>query len=141
MNGRLDTTFQKFGTPKQSSLISKIMIALILRDRRQQQQPSERRGHQAQKNKHSAVWIGASRLHLISRPTLVWQGCANALGKIGCTIGRLRGLVDQGAPPQLVKRQRRVYSAGVVEVAIYQTVEEMPDVKLAQPVLQRSRSE
>ena len=33
-------------------------------------------------------------------------------------LGRLRGLVDQGASPQFVKRQRRVHPARVVEVAV-----------------------
>ena len=45
----------------------------------------------------------------------------------------MRGLVDQGAPPQFVKRQRSVYPAGVVEVVIYQPIEEMTDVKPANP--------
>ena len=44
--------------------------------------------------------------------------CANALGEIRCAIGRVRGFVDQGAPPQFVERQRRVYPTRVVEVAI-----------------------
>ena len=61
------------------------------------------------------------------------QGCANALREIGRAIGRLRGLVDQGAPPQLVERQRRVHPARVVEVAVDQAVEEMADVEPALP--------
>jgi hypothetical protein len=53
------------------------------------------------------------------------QGCANALGEIRRAISRVRGPVDQGAPPQFVKRQRSVYPTRVVEVAIYQPIEEM----------------
>ena len=45
----------------------------------------------------------------------------------------MRRLVDQGAPPQLVKRQRRVDPAGGVEVAVYQPVEDMTNVKPPRP--------
>ena len=58
-----------------------------------------------------------------------WQGCPNALREIGCAIGRPRGLVDQRASPQFVKRQRGVHPARVIEVAVDQAVEEMADVK------------
>src|SRR5215475_5167439 len=61
------------------------------------------------------------------------NGCTNSLGEIGCVIGGVRRLVDQGAPSQLVKRQRRVYPAGGVEVAVYQTVEDMTNVKPPDP--------
>jgi hypothetical protein len=44
------------------------------------------------------------------------QGCANALRKIRRIIGRLRSLVDQGSPPQFVEWQRRIHTAGVIEV-------------------------
>jgi len=40
-------------------------------------------------------------------------------------IGRLRSLIDQGSSPQFVEWQRRVHPAGVIEVTIDQTVEEM----------------
>ena len=46
------------------------------------------------------------------------QGCSNALREVGRAIGRLRGLVDQGASPQLLKRQRRVDPARIIEVAV-----------------------
>src|ERR1700716_3289153 len=61
------------------------------------------------------------------------HGCANALREIGCIIGRLRGLVNQRASPQLVKWQRRVHPARMVEVAVDQAVEEMTDVEPAFP--------
>src|SRR4249919_128735 len=48
-------------------------------------------------------------------------------------IGRMCGLVDQGTPPQLVKRQRRVYPTRVVEVAVYEPVEDMTNVKPPSP--------
>ena len=95
---------------EQGSLVGKMVIVLVLRDRRQQQQPGERHGHEAEKDKHSAVWPGARELHLSGQGVIAsrGQGCANALGKIRGAIGRMCGLVDAGTPPQLVKRQRRV---------------------------------
>ena len=36
------------------------------------------------------------------------QGCANALREIGRAIGRLRGLVDKGASPQLVEGLKKI---------------------------------
>src|SRR5262249_51718714 len=42
-------------------------------------------------------------------------------------------LIDQGSSPQFVEWQRRVHPAGVIEVTIDQTVEEMPDVEPADP--------
>src|SRR5262245_59734121 len=59
------------------------------------------------------------------------QGCANALRKIRCVIGHLRSPVDQGSSPQFIEWQRRVHPAGVVEVTIDETVEEMPDIEPA----------
>ena len=38
---------------EQSALIGEMVIALVLRDRRQQQQPCERHDHQAEKDKHT----------------------------------------------------------------------------------------
>jgi len=61
------------------------------------------------------------------------QGCANALREIRRIIGRLRSLVDQGSPPQLVERQRRIHPAGVIKVTVDQTVQEMPDIEAADP--------
>ena len=53
--------------------------------------------------------------------------------KSGGAIGRLRGIVDQGAPAQLLERQRRIHPARVIEVAVDQPVEEMADVEPAFP--------
>jgi len=47
INGRLETTFQKFRMPKHA-LAGKIVIGLVLRNRRQQL-PCERCGHQPRK--------------------------------------------------------------------------------------------
>src|SRR5258705_3792056 len=61
------------------------------------------------------------------------QGFSNALREIGRAIGRLRGLVNQRATPQLVKWQRCIDPARIIEVAIDQAVEQMPDVEAAGP--------
>ncbi len=59
---------------------------------------------------------------------------ANALpGNPAAPSARLRRLVDQRAPPQLVERQRRVDPARVIEIAVEQTVEEMANVEPAGP--------
>src|SRR5215831_14959992 len=66
----------------------------------------------------------------------VWdrrQACANAIREIGCSVGRLRGRVDQRAPAQLVERQRRVDPTRVVEVAVDEAIEEVADVEPALP--------
>src|ERR1700682_4317365 len=61
------------------------------------------------------------------------QGCSNALREIGRAIGCLRGLVNQRATPQLVKWQRCIDPARIIEVTIDQAVEQMPDVEAAGP--------
>src|SRR3954470_19455647 len=61
------------------------------------------------------------------------QGCPDALRKIGRIVGCLRGLVDLGAPPQLVERQRGIQPARIVQIAVDQTVEEMPDIEPTLP--------
>lgn len=60
-----------------------------------------------------------------------WQGCPDAFREIGCAISGLRRLVNQGTPPEFIKRQCRVNPARVVEVAVDQTIKEMADVKTA----------
>ena len=61
------------------------------------------------------------------------QGCSNALWEIGCSLGSVRGLVDQGAPPEFTEWQRCVEPARFVEVRIDQAVEVMADVDPAAP--------
>src|SRR6476469_6798774 len=56
---------------------------------------------------------------------------SDAIGEIGCSVGGLRGRVDQRAPAQLVERQRGVDPARMVEVAVDEAVEEMADVEPA----------
>jgi hypothetical protein len=48
---------------QQRALVGKVVVALVLRDRRQQRQRGERRGHEAEKDKHGAVRLGAGKLH------------------------------------------------------------------------------
>src|ERR1700730_6524983 len=59
------------------------------------------------------------------------QGYPNALREIRRAIGRLRGLVDQRASTQFVKRQRRIHPARIIEVAVDQAVEQVADVETA----------
>src|SRR6476469_6572690 len=59
--------------------------------------------------------------------------CANAIREIGCSVGRLRGRIDQRAPAQLVEWQRRVDPARVVKVAVDEAIAEMADLEPALP--------
>src|ERR1700726_2331747 len=61
------------------------------------------------------------------------EGCPNSLRETGGAVGRLRALVDLRASPQFVKRQRRIDPTRKVEITIDQTVEQMADVKAADP--------
>jgi hypothetical protein len=61
------------------------------------------------------------------------QGRSNALREIGRPVGRLRGIANQRATPQLLKRQRCIDPARIIEVAIDRAVEQMPDVKPTDP--------
>lgn len=60
-----------------------------------------------------------------------WQGCPDAFREIGCAISGSRRLVNQGTPPEFIKRQCRVNPARVVEVAVDQTIKKMADVEPA----------
>src|SRR5208282_6320934 len=51
------------------------------------------------------------------------QGRPYSLREIRCAIGHPRRLIDQGASPEFVKRQRGVDAARVIEVAIDKAVE------------------
>ena len=51
--------------------------------------------------------------------------------KSGASIGSLRCVVDQGAPPQFVEGQRRLDPARMIEVAVDQAVQEVADVEPA----------
>ena len=62
-----------------------------------------------------------------------WQGCANALEEIWSVIGSQCGVVDQGTPAKFFKRQRPIHQARAVKIAIDEAVEQMLDVKLADP--------
>jgi hypothetical protein len=61
------------------------------------------------------------------------QGGSNTLRKIVRSLGRVRGLVDQGAPPEFVEWQRCVDPARFVELGIDQAVEVMADIEPAAP--------
>src|SRR6516165_4387119 len=61
------------------------------------------------------------------------ERCADLFGEIGGIISRLCSRVDERAPPQLLERQRRVDPAGVIEVSVYQPVEDVTNVELALP--------
>jgi hypothetical protein len=61
------------------------------------------------------------------------QGRPYSLREIGGPIGRPRCLIDQGASPKFLKRQGSVDTAGVIEVAIDQTVQQMAQLEPAAP--------
>ena len=55
------------------------------------------------------------------------------MGEIWGVVGCLRGLIDPTTPAQLVKRQGVVDESRAINIAIDETVEEMTDIKSADP--------
>src|SRR5262245_18935805 len=62
-----------------------------------------------------------------------WEGFANALGEVLRVPGSLRGLIDVRTPAQFFKWQARIQDACVIEIAIAPTVQDMADIKPADP--------
>lgn len=61
------------------------------------------------------------------------QGGANTLGEIRSVAGSQRGVIDPRTPAKFVKRQSVVDQSCAIDVAVDETVEEMTDIKSADP--------
>ena len=61
------------------------------------------------------------------------QGFANALGEVFSVPGSQCSLIDVRTPPEFLKWQVRVQDACVIEIAIAPAVQDMADIKLADP--------
>ena len=111
------------------SLIGKVVIILILADWRQQQQPDERNAIITRNMSTRRLFSVLSSITQAS--TSSRQRRANAIGEIRCLVGRLRNVINEGTPPQLLERQIRVHPTGMIEITVDQPIEQMTNVELA----------